>query len=346
MGQRGKLSLIVKVVATLGVILLVTGCGNLTTSRAVILARGASRGTEAYVCNFGYDDQPGLSVAPVDLATGRIGRSVVTGSLPSAVAATPNGRLLLVTDQGDDHLAVLDTATDAVLADVPTGLEPDAVAVSPNGEVALVANVDDNTVTPVDLATLRPGPPIAVGSRPDAVAIGGPTGETALVADLEGNTVTPIDLATMTAGPPIAVGMEPDAVAISPDGATALVANFGSDTVTSIDLATLRAGATVGVGPGPTSVAVTPTGPSGAPTAWVTTGTELVPVNITTLATGFPLSVGHLAEAVAVSTDGTTAWVADQDALVTPLDLSTGKAGPSIYVGGRPAAIVIPPPRH
>jgi YVTN family beta-propeller protein len=166
------------------------------------------------------------------------------------------------------------------------------------------------------------------------------------VADLEGDTVTPVDLDTMTTGVPIAVGAEPDAVAISPDGTTALVADFGSGTVTPIDLATMHAGAPVPVGPGPTGVAVTTSGPGSAPTAWVTTGLDLVPLNLTTFTVGTPVVVGHLAEAVAISGDGRTAWVAGQDATVTPVDLSTGTRGPSIYVGGRPAAIVIPPPRH
>jgi YVTN family beta-propeller protein len=343
---------LVKVLATVGLIVLVTGCGNTTKSPAAVLARSSSRGTEAYVSNFGYDDQPGTTITAVDLAAHRVSGSPRTGSLPSAVAATPDGRLLLVTDQGADNLAVLSAATDHLMARIPTGVEPDAVAVSPDGTMALVANLDDNTVTPVDLATLRAGPPIPVGSRPDALAIGGPGGRTALVANLEGNTVTPVDLTTMTPGAPVPVGMEPDAVAITPDGSTALVANLGSGTVTPITLATLRPGFSVAVGAGPTGLALTTGGHGGSPVAWVTAGVDLVPVELSNLSlllplsVGAPLPVGHLAEALAITPDGTTAWVAGQDATLTPVDLATGVRGPSIYVGGRPAAVVIPPPRH
>jgi hyaluronoglucosaminidase len=370
------MSRIVKFLTTVGALCLVTGCGNPTTGGGAYLARSAAKGSRAYICNFGYDDQPGTSFTTLDLGSGpdgsgtTLGPPVSTGSLPSAAAATPNGRLLLVTDQGNDQLAVVDTATDAVISHIVVGVEPDAVAVSPDGKTALVANVDDDTVTPIDLTTLRAGRPIAVGSRPDAVAIGGPDGTTALVADLEGNTVTPVDLSTMTAGSPIPVGQEPEAVAISPDGTTALVADFGSDTVTPIDVATLRAGSPIAVGTGPTDLAVTATGPGGHPTAWVTTGTDLVPVDLTLRKTGAPVDVGHLAEAVAIGPDGTTAWVAGQDATVTPVDLALAPAattaattptattptattptptptvGKSIYVGGRPEAIVIAPPRR
>jgi YVTN family beta-propeller protein len=360
MGKREKLPRNVKKMTTVAAFALLTGCGNTTASVSTYTAQNAASGSQAYLATFGYDDQPGTTVTSVDLLTGpragsrglRLGRAVSVGSLPSALAATPDGRLLLVTDQGNDQLAVVDTATDAVIAHIPTGVEPDAVAVSPDGRIALVANVDDNTVTPVDLVTLRAGRPITVGARPDAVAIGGPGGRTALVADLEGDTVTPVDLSTMTAGAPIAVGLEPDAVALSPDGATALVANLGSGTVTPISMATLHPGPSVPVGPGPTSVAVAGTGPSGTPTAWVASGTNLVPVNLPVLASagsspvGRPVAVGHLAEAVAVNSSGTRAWVAGQDATVTAVNLSTAVVSRSLFVGGRPEAIVIPPPRH
>jgi len=340
------LPLIVRVVVTVGLLVVVTGCGNAATQKASDLAESTSRGTEAYVCNFGYDDQPGTTITALDLATRRVEASVTTGSLPSAAAATPDGHLIVVTDQGDDNLAVLDGATDRLMAHIPTGVEPDAVAVSPDGKLALVANVDDDTVTPVNLTTRRAGHPIEVGSRPDAVAIGGPEGTTALVANLEGNTVTPIDLETMAAGAPIPVGTEPDAVAINPDGTTALVADFGSGTVTPINLATMHTDPPVSVGPGPTAMAVAVGGHGGAPIAWVTTGVDLVPVNFSSFTVGAALTVGHLAEAVAISGDVSTAWVAGQDGTVTPVDLATGARGAPIYVGGRPSAIIIPSPLH
>ena len=68
MVQRGKLPLIVKVVTTLGVISVVTGCGNTTARETSDLATHASQGAEAYVCNFGYDDQPGSTITAVDLS--------------------------------------------------------------------------------------------------------------------------------------------------------------------------------------------------------------------------------------------------------------------------------------
>lgn len=329
----------------MGVLSLVAGCTDSGTSGDAALAGRAAAGTEAYVCNFAYDSQPGATVATVDVATQTRGPWVDTGSLPSALAATADGRRLLVTDQGTDRLVVLDTATDDVIATISTGVEPDAVAVSPDGHSALVANIDDDTVTPVNLTTMRSGTPIAVGSRPDAVAIGGPSGSTALVADFQSAEVTPVDLTTMTAGSPIAVGNEPDAIAMSPDGTVALVANFGDGTVTPIDVDTMRAGPPLAVGVGPTDIDVA-AGPPTPTVAWVTTGAGLVPVNLDSVTAGPAIRLAKVAEAVALSHNGRTAWVADQDGSVTPVALSSGRVGRAIYVGGRPSAIVIPAPRR
>jgi len=59
---------------------------------------------------------------------------------------------------------------------------------------------------------------------------------------------------------------------------------------------------------------------------------------------GTPVAVGHLAEALAVAAGGHTAWVAGQDATVTPVDLATGHRGRSVAVQGRPSAIATAPP--
>ena len=85
---------------------------------------------------------------------------------------------------------------------------------------------------------------------------------------------------------------------------------------------------------------------SGAFTGWVTVGSSLVPVDLSTLSAGAAIAVGHVSEAVALGPEGTTAWVAGVDGTVTPLNLRTGRAHRPIHVGGRPSAILVPPPRR
>jgi YVTN family beta-propeller protein len=304
------------------------------------LGTRAAAGSEAYVCNFAYDSDPGDTVTPVDLSAAKVDPRVTTGSLPSAVAATPNGRMILVTDEGEDELTVLDSTDAHVIATIATGAEPDAVAISPNGVVALVANSDDGTVTPVVLATMHADPPIRVGGQPDAIAIGGTTGQTALVANSGTGTVTALDLATMSVERTITVGEEPDGIAMKPDGTSALVANLGSNSVTLIDMTTLKAVQTVALQVPPTGIA---TAKGGNPAAWVTGGKSVEEVTFDGPALVHSANIRHLAEAIAVDGAGDEAWVADGDGYVTEVDLRTGMAGKSVDVGGRPTAIVIPP---
>jgi YVTN family beta-propeller protein len=326
---------------------LLASCANQTadaqpvlhTSDISGLSDRAQAGTEAYVCNFGYTSDPGATVTPVNLVDASTDPDITTGTLPDAIAATPDGRYVLVADEGQDLVTVVDTSDGDVVARLATGVEPDAVAVSPNGRTALVANADGASVTPVDLETMRSEPAVRVGNQPDAIAFGGPGGDTALVANAGDATVTPVDVTNMTAGTPIAVGVEPDAITVSPDGGTALVANFGSSSVTVIDMSSLSAAGDIAIGVAPTGLAT-----KGA-TAWASGGTSLVPISFAARAvSGNPVNVGRLVEGVAIS--GSDAWVADQGPYVTEVDLTDGKVVTSVQVGGRPSAIVIPAPLH
>jgi hyaluronoglucosaminidase len=334
---------------------LVPSCTDMTADAEPVLhsseipglSARAEAGTEAYVCNFGYTSDPGAAVTPVDLADAVADAPITTGTLPDAIASTPDGRLILVADEGEDLLTILNAGDGDVVARVQTGVEPDAVAVSPDGRIALVANIDGGTVTPVNLKTMRAGKPVRVGPQPDAVAIGGSDGEIALVADLGSGSVTPINLETMRAGPSISVGDEPDAIAMSPNGGTAFVTDLGSNSVRAVNMTTLTAGPVVPVGVPPTGIATDPDPGSSGPVAWISGGSSLVAVSFTDLdVIGEPLAVGHLAEAVAITANGSTAWVADGDPYVTEIDLITGRAIKSVPVGGRPSAIVIPPALH
>jgi YVTN family beta-propeller protein len=341
-----------------------SACANMTADAEPVLhtvtiaglASRAQAGAEAYVCTYGYDSAPGATVTPVNLDGDRADSGITTGTIPDAVAASPDGRLVLVTDEDEDQLSVINTSNGHVVATIPTGLEPDAVAVSPDGDLAVVANSGDGTVTPVDLHTMRAESAVHVGGEPDAVGIGGPGAHTALVANLAGGTVTPLNLETMRVGRPIRVGDEPDAIAVSLDGDSALVTDLGSDAVTFVDLVTLRASTSVNVGIPPTGIATDPEGTGGAagggsgdtgsgPVAWVSGGSSLVSVSFASRpVVGRTIPVGHLAEAVAIARGGAAAWVADADPYVTEVDLVTGRDLKSVRVGGRPSAITIPPP--
>lgn len=265
-------------------------------------ASSASPAYQAWVTNGAYQSYPLHTVVQVDLATGTRGLRVDTGSEPAGIAAADHGSRLVVVNRGSDTLRLVDTASGALLGSVRVGLEPDAVAVVP---------------------APRRGP------------------ETALVANFAGDSVTPVDLATMRAGPAIPVGSEPEAVAIAPHGAggepgpAAVVADYGDDTLTPVGITLGTAGAPVTVPVAPTGLAVARDG-----TIWVSGGSTLYPVT-SGFGIGTPIHFGAPTEAVALSADSTTAWVAEQDGAVTSASLPAGPVGRTIQVHGEPSSIVV-----
>src|ERR1700722_18301860 len=117
--------------AALAMLPVLAGCGG----GASAVASGAQSGAIAYVTTGAFEALLGTSITPVELTDNRALSPITVGSLPSALAATSDGRRLLVTLQGENHLVVLDTAGDSVLGTVTTGLQPDAVAVGgPNDD--------------------------------------------------------------------------------------------------------------------------------------------------------------------------------------------------------------------
>lgn len=95
-----------------------------------------------------------LSVYSVDLnngATSRVGNQVATGVQPSAMAMTPDRKVLFVTNTADNTVGIYTINSDQSLkaacsssqsctATVPTGESPVALAVDPAGKFLFVAN--------------------------------------------------------------------------------------------------------------------------------------------------------------------------------------------------------------
>ena len=211
-------------------------------------------------------------MVPMDTATGDVGRPIVVGTLPAALALVPGGRSLLVAVKADDQLVEVSTATGKVEGTVGVGLEPDAVAVTPDGSTALVANFGAATVTEVHLASLTAGPTGPSGASPWP-SPSRPTGAGPR-CQLPGGTMTPIALPSLSPGPPVAVGAEPVAVAVPRSGSVALVADFQTSGLTPVALPSLVPGPEIAVGANPTGIAI----PAGGSVTWVSAGDGVTPV--------------------------------------------------------------------
>jgi YVTN family beta-propeller protein len=213
---------------------------------------------------------------------------------------------------GQSVIAIdLSAATQTVRDTITTGSFPAAIAISESLHTAYVANYASDTITPINLKTNKPGKAIPAGSGPAGIAIT-PNGKTAYVTDAGsspiGNTVTPIDLKTGKDLTPITVGAGPEGIAITPDGTMAYVANTGA--VVSGQVGAI--------------------------------GNTVTPIDLSTGKALAAITVGNAPEAVTVSADGTTAYVANANSQsVSPIDVASNTAGTPITVQGSPEALAV-----
>ncbi len=168
------------------------------------------------------------------------------------------------------------TAVDT-LGTIPVGTAPLGVAVSPSGDAVYVANSGSDSVSVIDPATNAVTATVPVGDLPTQIAVGTTR---AYVTNRGDDTVSVIDRATSTVVEVLTGFSEPTGIALTSDDATVVVANSGGDEVTLYRTAGGTSQA-VTVGLAPTDVAVDPAGTR----AWVITQTEMVVVDLTSLAT-------------------------------------------------------------
>lgn len=98
------------------------------------------------------------SVSVIDLANGEVKKEVLVELHASAMAASPNGRYVVVANTGSDTLSVLDTRTDEVVEKIWTrqtpadlfGAQPNALVFEPGGKRLFVANGTQNAVAVID----------------------------------------------------------------------------------------------------------------------------------------------------------------------------------------------------
>src|SRR5712671_3141612 len=86
-----------------------------------LLGSAQSLAQNAYITNMGSN-----SVSVINTATNTVIATIPVGNLPFAVAVSPDGRKVYVTDDTSnlhsDTMSVIDTATNTVTATIPVGV--------------------------------------------------------------------------------------------------------------------------------------------------------------------------------------------------------------------------------
>ena len=248
-------------------------------------------------------------------------------------------------------------------------------------EQAYVANAQSNTVSVVDTITKQSVKTIEVGNTPMAVVItpnhkwayvvnnNPASASSANAGNFTTGSVSVINTATNTVSTTIQVGMNPVAIAITPDGSKIFVVNSYSQkaqldptsttgTISVISTSTNTVTATINTGFDPFGIAISPDGTK----AFILNDVDLANLNVssgsstpslvgdvTIIDTSNyvetpPIDVGMGPDAIAISPDGSSAYVANsQDNTVSVINVATKSVSSTISVGHVPDAIAFSP---
>ncbi|MBI2060821.1 MAG: bifunctional YncE family protein/alkaline phosphatase family protein [Nitrospirae bacterium] len=180
---------------------------------------------------------------------------------PSGVAATPDGKLLLVARLHEHTLSVFKTGTYEKLADLPTQAYPYGVAVTPDSTKAFVSNWGDSSISAFDLTSLKPLGRIEVGKNPEGLAVS-PDGKSLVSSNADADSLSFIDTATLEVTRTLSLraraedapGVMPVDLTFSPDGSRLLVACSGDNMIAVVDVADGKIIGKIPSGAYPTSV--------------------------------------------------------------------------------------------
>ncbi|WP_445167342.1 beta-propeller fold lactonase family protein [Mycolicibacterium sp. Dal123E01] len=156
-----------------------------------------------------------------------VGDPIGVGGDPEAVAVSPDGRYVYVTNE-DGYLSIIDTHSNNSIRTVNTG--NDSISVAVHGNFAYVTNRGSNSVSVINMSNL--GDPnfqpqainVGVGSAPFGLAVT-PNGKFVYVANSGDGTVSVIDARNNSVIDQIHVGGNPTAIVVSPNGTRVYVTN-------------------------------------------------------------------------------------------------------------------------
>ncbi len=209
-------------------------------------------------------------VAFVDTCPYAITKRLKVGSLPVAVAGTPDEKFALVANAGEGDVSVIDISSRTVVSTIPLPnfngfeAEPNAIAVLPDGSRAYVTDHDGNpgsTVYVIDLASRKVIAQVSVGAYPASIAAT-PDGSQVWVPCRFDSDMFVIDTLTNTVVGTNHTVQEPTGVAFTPNGAKAYVAEGieSGGYVDVIDTTTFLTKSRITVGNLPHVLAMTPSG--------------------------------------------------------------------------------------
>jgi YVTN family beta-propeller protein len=189
----------------------------------------------------------------IPLSTLRVDKATRVGAVPKYVAATPDGRYVLVTNWCSWDMSVVDARSGRSVRNVRLGPYPRGIAVDPRTGTAYVAVMGARDVAAVDLSDFSVSWIRDVGAGPRHLVIGS-RGRYLYATLNEAGRVAKIDVRRRRVVAAARTGSAPRSAAIAPDGRSVYVVNYRSNTVSKIRTSDMRVVQTVKVDKAPIGI--------------------------------------------------------------------------------------------
>ncbi|WP_170064480.1 FG-GAP-like repeat-containing protein, partial [Polaribacter glomeratus] len=196
----------------------------------------------AYIANFQSND-----VSVINTLSDVVITTIPVGTLPSNVAANPNGSAVYVVNKQSNNISVISTATNTVTATIAL-TNPTSSTVSPDGSTLYVC-YNINKVAIISTATNLVTRTITLPSSGYAQGIiTSPDGSKLYIANTSDFKVVVYETINYNLLANIPCQVSPAHLSITPDGSTVYVTNAQSKSVSVINTATNTVITTIGVG--------------------------------------------------------------------------------------------------
>ena len=282
-----------------------------------------------------------LVAAPAQAATDLRVIDLTPNTGARGLTVTPDGSLLLVTNEGSDTVSVIDTVTNTPIQTIGVCDSPVSVAVAPDGTQAYVVCFNGGAVDVIDMATLAvTGSPISVGGLPTDVVFSH-DGLTAYIAGYSADKIYIIDVGTATVVDTVTGLASPQDLSISSDDSTLWI--VGSSAVVHMDTATQVVSTPV-YAPGTPQLRFGALSPDESRLAVGGDGTNsifLLDTSDDTFPTTIP--VGQEGYAFAYSNDGSRLYVGLADDNIAQIDTATNTNLGNIDTGTESWGIAMSP---
>ena len=183
------------------------------------------------------------------------------GEVPKFLAASPDGRTLLVANWCSMDVSVVDLRRRKEIARIPIGLNPRGIAFSPDGATAYVTATGERRIAVLDMGELRVRRWFKeVGARPRHLVMA-PSGR-ALYVSVEGHevpglrdgSVLKLDPTTGAVLGRVDGLLEPRTAVLAPDGRALYVVDYLAGRLVKIDTSSMRVLQSVALGYHPIGV--------------------------------------------------------------------------------------------